>query len=121
MTRPTEKYTIKRGELFNDLVEVRQYNADGTLDATFDFSGFTMEVDLRDPDTGKEVQQLTVSTVENVPGKLVLQFQATAAQTNTFPEGKTLVGDLKIFRTSPAYGPYFPASIEVTVLQANTR
>ena len=120
MTRPTEKYTIKRGELFNDLVEVRQYNADGTLDATFDFSGFTMEVDLRDPDTGKEVQQLTVSTVENVPGKLVLQFQATAAQTNTFP-GKTLVGDLKIFRTSPAFGPYFPASIAVTVLPALTR
>ncbi len=117
--KSVEHYTLKKGELFNDLVECNYFNADGTKDEDFDFTDVELEIDLRDPN-GKEILELTIDVVENVPGKLVCQFSATPEQTAGFPL-KKLVGDLKFSRADPAFGPYFPAGIEVKVLPAYTR
>ncbi len=119
MTKPVERYTLKKGEVFNDLVEVRHYDADNVLVDDFDFTDMVLEVDLRDP-SGKEIIELTTEVVENIPGKLVMQISATAEQTKTFPL-KKLVGDLKFSREAPEFGPYVPAMIEVTVLAAFTK
>lgn len=116
--RATERYIVKRGEVFSDLVELFMYDADKLLKEDYDFTGISLDVDLRDPDTGKKYLSLTISEIENVPGHLVLQFGATGEQTALLPV-KKLIGDLKF--SSAEFGPYMPAGIEVDIKEANTR
>lgn len=102
-------YRIKQGDLFQKTV---QFNLTG-----FDFTNCNVRCHLVNS-SNRKVDELSVNVLSNTLGQLVVQLQANETKTKKWVG--TLKGDIEIKRTSPAFGPYTPAEIQIEVKPSYT-
>lgn len=112
MTTPcaTSPPALKRGSRLSIPVEITF--------AGFDFAGCEFLCELRDRPGGTLVDSLAVQNLDTATvgeASLTLVAEDTAA----WPLG-VLVGDVKVRRTSPAWGPYLSESFTLRVEQPVT-
>lgn len=96
---PAERrVVIKRGDAWDG-------DTFNLTNGTFDFTGTTAKMQIRDKADGTVYATLNPSCSFPAAGQMSFAVSLTGAQTATFPTQK-LVADVQIYRAAPLYGPY---------------
>jgi hypothetical protein len=108
-----KKYTLYQGNIFDQPVKFTY--------AGFDFTDCVIECQIRTKALSPEIIHTFVITPDfSVPEEVSFRLQMTSAESQAI-KINDYVGDLKISRVSPAYGPYTVASFCLNVVKPITR
>jgi hypothetical protein len=107
-----KNYSIHQGELFDEPVEFRYTD--------FDFTDCEITSKLRlGAVDGKVVHEFEITPTFSL-GLAEFRIQMTEAETAALKIGN-YIGDFKIERNSPAFGPFFPAKFCINISKPATR
>lgn len=102
-----KEFELKQGEVFDEPVE---FDYPG-----FDFTGCVITSQLRTKAEGPVVHEFTIAPPDfSTEGKAYFRLTMSKSQTTAL-ETRTYKGDIKVERSSPAYGPYIVAPFTIKV------
>lgn len=110
---------MERGARFGLPFELR------VSDATFDWTGMTVRIRLKETADGPDICTMdsvsgdpSTSLIYSIPQLGVLQGTAIAEGSVTELWPDSLVGDIRVYRASPLFGPYMAGRFAVEVRQS---
>ncbi|MFO0387575.1 MAG: hypothetical protein ACK505_12410 [Flavobacteriales bacterium] len=109
-----QKYEVTRGDKWNGpLIKFRREG--------FDFAGCEIKAQLRKSvKDNTAAYDFTITPDASVVGEISFRLEIPGNNTKTLEISKYL-GDVKIFRTDPQFGPFTPLKFELNVVADVTK